>query len=136
MTSMHTPHTYAAVDLGASSGRVMVGRVGPDSLELTEAHRVPNRPVRIPEGLRWDILALYAGVLDGLRAAGPAVDSVGIDSWAVDYGLLDADGALLGKEVLPDHIGDAVYALTAGDLSQTTGLHIPVDSGVAAAFLR
>jgi hypothetical protein len=38
--------------------------------------------------------------------------------------------------VLPDHIGDAVYALTAGDLSQTTGLHIPVDSGVAAAFLR
>ncbi|MFE9835627.1 rhamnulokinase family protein [Streptomyces sp. NPDC005551] len=90
--------TYAAVDLGASSGRVMVGRVGPGSLELTEAHRFPNRPVRVPEGLRWDILALYAGVLDGLRAAGQ-VDSVGIDSWAVDYGLLDADGALLGNPV-------------------------------------
>ena len=53
----------------------MVGRVGPDSLELTEAHRFPNRPVRVPEGLRWDILALYGGVLDGLRAAGgTAVD--------------------------------------------------------------
>ncbi|MEY2244173.1 rhamnulokinase, partial [Streptomyces sp. BF23-18] len=89
---------YAAVDLGASSGRVMVGRVGPDTLALTEAHRFPNRPVRVPEGLRWDILALYAGVLDGLRAAGQ-VDSVGIDSWAVDYGLLDADGALLGNPV-------------------------------------
>ncbi|CAM5286775.1 Rhamnulokinase [Streptomyces griseomycini] len=90
--------SYAAVDLGASSGRVMVGRVGPDSLELTEAHRFPNRPVRVPEGLRWDVLGLYAGVLDGLEAAG-AVDSVGIDSWAVDYGLLDADGALLGNPV-------------------------------------
>ncbi|WP_316740742.1 rhamnulokinase family protein [Streptomyces sp. MK7] len=94
---------YAAVDLGASSGRVMVGRVGPDSLELTESHRFPNRPVRVPEGLRWDVLGLYAGVLDGLRAAG-RVDSVGIDSWAVDYGLLDADGALLGN---PVHYRDA-----------------------------
>lgn len=94
---------YAAVDLGASSGRVMAGRVSTDSLELTEAHRFPNRPVRTPEGLRWDILALYAGVLDGLRAAGP-VDSVGVDSWAVDYGLLDADGALLGN---PVHYRDA-----------------------------
>ncbi|MFJ6730210.1 rhamnulokinase family protein [Streptomyces sp. NPDC091281] len=93
---------YAAVDLGASSGRVMVGRVGPDTLELTEAHRFANRPVRLPEGLRWDVLALYAGVLDGLRAAGP-VASVGVDSWAVDYGLLDAEGALLGN---PAHYRD------------------------------
>ncbi|MEV5879080.1 rhamnulokinase family protein [Streptomyces sp. NPDC052101] len=95
--------SYAAVDLGASSGRVMVGRVGPDSLELSEAHRFPNRPVRLAEGLRWDVLGLYRGVLDGLRAAG-RVDSVGIDSWAVDYGLLDADGALLGN---PVHYRDA-----------------------------
>ncbi|MGW4819126.1 rhamnulokinase [Streptomyces sp. NPDC004227] len=94
---------YAAVDLGASSGRVMVGRVGRDRLELTEAHRFLNRPVRLPEGLRWDVLALYAGVLDGLRAAG-RVDSIGIDGWAVDYGLLDADGALLGN---PVHYRDA-----------------------------
>ncbi|MFB7226921.1 rhamnulokinase family protein [Streptomyces fimicarius] len=90
--------TLAAADLGASSGRVMVGRVGPDTLELTEVHRFPNRPVHLPEGLRWDILGLYRGVLDGLRAAGP-VDSLGIDSWAVDHGLLDADGALLGNPV-------------------------------------
>jgi rhamnulose-1-phosphate aldolase/alcohol dehydrogenase len=53
-----------------------------------------------------------------------------------DLGAFYAKRTLLGKEVLPEHIGDAVYALTAGDLSQTTGLHIPVDSGVAAAFLR
>ncbi|MFJ3419631.1 rhamnulokinase family protein [Streptomyces sp. NPDC086082] len=119
---------YAAVDLGASSGRVMVGRVGPDSLELTEAHRFPNRPVRTPEGLRWDILALYAGVLDGLRAAGPTLDSVGIDSWAVDYGLLDADGALLGnpvhyRDARTEGVAEKVWAtVPAGELYASTGL--------------
>ncbi|MCX4817061.1 rhamnulokinase [Streptomyces sp. NBC_01239] len=119
---------YAAVDLGASSGRVMVGRVGPDSLELTEAHRFPNRPVRTPEGLRWDILALYAGVLAGLRAAGPALDSVGIDSWAVDYGLLDADGALLGnpvhyRDARTEGVAEKVWAtVPASELYASTGL--------------
>lgn len=117
----------AAVDLGASSGRVMVGRVGPDSLELTEAHRFPNRPVRVPEGLRWDVLGLYAGVLDGLRAAG-AVDSVGIDSWAVDYGLLDADGALLGnpvhyRDARTEGVAEKVWArMPAEELYAATGL--------------
>ncbi|WP_394846125.1 rhamnulokinase [Pendulispora brunnea] len=90
--------TFAAVDLGASSGRVMVGSVGPRSLDLTEVHRFANRPVRVGETLHWDILALYKGILDGLRAAGP-VDGIGIDSWAVDYGLLDARGALIGNPV-------------------------------------
>ncbi|MEV6376287.1 rhamnulokinase [Micromonospora musae] len=93
----------AAVDLGASSGRVMVGRVGPDVLDLTEVHRFANEPVRLAGTLHWDILALARGVLDGLRAAGP-VTSVGVDSWAVDYGLLDASGALLGN---PVHYRDA-----------------------------
>jgi len=105
----------------------MVGRVGPDSLELTEAHRFPNRPVRVPEGLRWDILSLYGGVLDGLRAAGQ-VDSVGIDSWAVDYGLLDADGALLGNPVhyrdsRTEGVAEKVWAsVPAEQLYAATGL--------------
>ncbi|WP_078941176.1 rhamnulokinase [Streptomyces cellulosae] len=119
--------SYAAVDLGASSGRVMVGRVGPDSLRLTEAHRFPNGPVRVPEGLRWDILGLYRGVLDGLRAAGQ-VDSVGIDSWAVDYGLLDADGSLLGnpvhyRDARTEGIAEKVWAtVPATELYAATGL--------------
>jgi rhamnulokinase len=119
--------SYAAVDLGASSGRVMVGRVGPDSLELTEAHRFRNRPVRVPEGLRWDVLGLYGGVLEGLRAAGQ-VDSVGIDSWAVDYGLLDADGALLGNPVhyrdsRTEGVAEKVWAtVPAEELYAATGL--------------
>ncbi|MFJ8630491.1 rhamnulokinase family protein [Streptomyces sp. NPDC093568] len=119
--------SYAAVDLGASSGRVMVGRVGPDRLELAEAHRFVNRPVRVPEGLRWDVLGLYAGVLEGLGAAGQ-VDSVGIDSWAVDYGLLDADGALLGNPVhyrdsRTEGVAERVWAtVPADELYAATGL--------------
>jgi rhamnulokinase len=90
--------TVAAVDLGASSGRVMVGRLGRGTIDLVESHRFPNEPVRIGNTLHWDILALHRGVLRGLRAAGE-VTSIGIDSWAVDYGLLDASGALLGNPV-------------------------------------
>ncbi|MFJ8923388.1 rhamnulokinase family protein [Streptomyces sp. NPDC102415] len=103
-TSRHDP-VFAAVDLGATSGRVITGRVGPGELVLTEAHRFANTPVRLPDGLHWDVLALHQGMLDGLRAAarrGP-VTSVGIDTWAVDYGLLDSDGSLLG---LPYHYRD------------------------------
>ncbi|MFI9155785.1 rhamnulokinase family protein [Streptomyces sp. NPDC053367] len=105
----------------------MVGRVGPDSLELTEAHRFVNRPVRVPEGLRWDVLGLYTGVLDGLRAAG-RVDSVGIDGWAVDYGLLDADGALLGNPVhyrdsRTEGVAEKVWAtVPADELYAATGI--------------
>ncbi|WP_165986474.1 rhamnulokinase family protein [Streptomyces sp. YIM 98790] len=99
----------AAVDLGATSGRVMLARVAPGELSLAEVHRFPNRPVRTGTTLHWDILSLHQGVLDGLRAAGRQapggrLDGVGIDSWAVDYGLLDADGALLGN---PVHYRDA-----------------------------
>lgn len=90
---------FAAVDLGASSGRVMVGRAGDGELDLAEVHRFPNRPVRVAGTLHWDILGLYREVLDGLRAAGPEPASVGIDSWAVDYGLLDGQGGLLGNPV-------------------------------------
>ena len=92
----------AAADLGASSGRIMSGTVGAGRLELVEVHRFVNRPVQLGGSLHWDILALYAGVLDGLRAAGRTrgrLDGVGVDGWAVDYGLLDARGALLGNPV-------------------------------------
>ncbi|MFB4314312.1 rhamnulokinase family protein [Actinomadura sp. 21ATH] len=97
--------TFAAVDLGASSGRVITARIGAGALDLTEVRRFPNRPVRVNGTLHWDVLGLYGNVLDGLRAAAPAgLVSVGIDSWAVDYGLLGEDGALLGN---PVHYRDA-----------------------------
>ncbi|OLE28030.1 MAG: rhamnulokinase [Actinobacteria bacterium 13_1_20CM_3_71_11] len=121
---------YAAVDLGASSGRVMVGRVGPDTLELREAYRFANRPVRLPDGLHWDITGLYREVLTGLRQAGEVV-SAGIDSWGVDYGLLDTSGALLG---LPYHYRDSRTTdlrapVPAADLYAATGIqHLPFNT--------
>ncbi|GLY06744.1 MULTISPECIES: rhamnulokinase family protein [Actinoplanes] len=115
-----TASSFAAVDLGASSGRVVVGRFG-DGLTLDVVHRFPNEPVRVGGTLHWDILSLFRGVLDGLRAAGP-VDGIGIDSWAVDYGLIDASGALLGN---PVHYRDARtdgIAERFGDFYEIAGL--------------
>jgi rhamnulokinase len=119
----------AAVDLGASSGRVVVAEVGPDRLELTEVVRFPNGPVRLGGTLHWDVLALYRGILDGLRAAG-AVDAVAIDSWAIDYGLLDRTGALLGNPVhyrdsRTDGVAEQVHAVVpAAELYAATGVQV------------
>lgn len=92
--------TVIAVDIGASSGRVVIGRVGRRDLSLEEVHRFPNEPVALPDGLHWDALALYREVLAGLRLAArkePDVQSVAIDSWAIDYGLLGDGGRLMGN---------------------------------------
>ena len=96
----------AAVDLGASSGRVIVGQVGQDRLSLTEVHRFRNGAVRLPDGLYWDVLGLYTGILTGLRTAArqDRLAGVAIDSWGVDYGLLDGRGVLQGN---PRHYRDA-----------------------------
>ncbi|WP_219416821.1 rhamnulokinase [Pseudonocardia nigra] len=119
----------AAVDLGASSGRVMLADVGPDRLDLTEVARFPNGPVRLGDTLYWDVLALYRAILGGLRAAGQ-VDAVGIDSWAVDHGLLDATGALLGnpvhyRDARTDGVADRLHTtIPAAELYATTGVQV------------
>ncbi len=95
----------AAIDLGATSGRVVVGHVGPDTLEATTVARFANDPVRLGDGLHWDVAGLYAAALRGMREAfrlGPQLASIGVDSWAVDYGLL-REGRLLG---IPFHYRD------------------------------
>jgi rhamnulokinase len=121
----------AAVDLGASSGRVMVGRAGGDRLDLTEVHRFENLPVSYGGTLHWDILALYRGVLEGLRAAGrhsAHLAAVGVDAWGCDFGLLDADGRLLGNPVhyrdrRTDGVLDKVVAeVPAAEIYRTTGV--------------
>jgi rhamnulokinase len=91
---MTSPGWVAAVDLGATSGRVMLGHVGPDQLSVEAVHRFSNDPVRITDGLHWNILELYRNLLIGLRKAvveQPDLAGVGIDSWAVDYGLVSGD---------------------------------------------
>ena len=90
----------AAVDLGASSGRVVIGYGTKRGFSLREVHRFPNQPRVVDGVLRWDARALFAGIRDGLRAAaadgsGVPVDAVSVDGWGVDYGLLDGDGRLI-----------------------------------------
>jgi rhamnulokinase len=94
LASTVTSGWVAAVDLGATSGRVMLGHLGPDELSIQEVNRFPNDPVGTPDGLHWSILELYRNVLVGLRravTAEPDLAGVGIDSWAVDYGLVSGD---------------------------------------------
>ncbi|SDL34770.1 rhamnulokinase [Microbacterium azadirachtae] len=105
MTAPSQVRAFAAVDLGATSGRVMIGRVGTDVLELEQVARFPNGPVRRADGLHWDFEALVEHVVAGLAEAvrrEPAIESIGIDTWAVDYGLL-RDDALLAE---PFHYRD------------------------------
>lgn len=83
----------AAVDLGASSGRVMLSRVGSNDLTLDAVARFPNGPVRLHAGLHWNVEELFGQARAGLRvaevASGPErLRSIGIDAWGVDYGLL------------------------------------------------
>ncbi len=92
----HRSGRFAAVDLGASSGRVMVGEVGPDTLRLEAAARFPNGPVPAEDGLHWDVEGLIEHAVAGLATAyaGGPLTSVGVDSWAVDYGRF-RDGRLV-----------------------------------------
>ncbi|WP_127843440.1 rhamnulokinase [Actinomyces wuliandei] len=103
MTSSQPVHV-AAVDLGASSGRVIVGTLEDGRVHLTETRRFLNGPVPLPtadgQRLYWDVLHLWNEVREGLLAAAHEVgplSAVGIDTWAVDYGLLDHRGALTGQ---------------------------------------
>ena len=100
--------SFLAADLGAESGRVMVGRFDGDRLSLSEAHRFDSRPVRLPDGLHTDVLRIFSEIQHGLAAAaaqGGEVAGIGVDTWGVDFALLDADGLLLGN---PYHYRDAI----------------------------
>jgi rhamnulokinase len=130
--------TVAAVDLGATSGRVIIGRVGPGRLSMRHVARFPNEPVRIADGLHWNILELYRGVLAGLARAEReypgTIASVGIDSWAVDYGLLRR-GRLIGTpyHYRDERSGDGVARVHARvspeELYERTGLqHLPFNT--------
>jgi rhamnulokinase len=92
--------TFLAIDMGAESGRALLGRFDGERVALEEVHRFPNVPVRVTDGLHWDALRLIGCVYRGLsKAARKAeqLESVGIDSWGVDFALLDRDGALVSN---------------------------------------
>ena len=112
---MTGPVHVAAVDLGASGGRVIAARVSGDTVALHEVTRFKNEPVAAGGTLYWDILRLHARAVAGLSAAAESfpLASIGIDSWGVDYGLLDAAGSLIGN---PVHYRDG----------RTNGVSLPV----------
>ena len=100
-------HQYLAIDLGAESGRAMLADLSGHLLKLQEVHRFPNIPVTLPTGLYWNTLGLFQEILQGLRAAARLtgrLESVAIDTWGVDFGLVGADGALIDN---PRHYRDA-----------------------------
>jgi rhamnulokinase len=101
-----SPLRLAAVDLGAESGRVVVGTFDGEHLSLEGVHRFANVPVKLAGTLHWDFLRLFGDVVAGLRraAAGGPVASVAVDTWGLDFGLLDDRGRLVGN---PVHYRDA-----------------------------
>lgn len=128
-----TEVAVAAVDLGASGGRVIAARVSPLSVELHEVSRFPNEPVSAGGTLYWDILRLHGAVVAGLRRGCERfpIASVGIDSWGCDYGLLDTAGVLIGNPVHHrDGRTDQVKPLVpVGDLYAATGIqHLPFNT--------
>jgi rhamnulokinase len=100
-----TDSAFAAVDLGAESGRIVLGRIEGGRASLDVIHRFPNRPVLLPDGLHWDLPELFTEALIGLRGAAERAPlrGVGIDTWGVDYALLDSRRRMLG---LPFHYRD------------------------------
>ncbi|KAA1424716.1 rhamnulokinase [Mumia zhuanghuii] len=121
------PVHVAAVDLGATSGRVVVAEVGPGGVRLDVVHRFANTPVRLTDGLHWDVVGLFREVVDGLRLAvrsTPDVAGVAVDSWAVDYALL-RDGRMVST---PFHYRDSRNA------AAVEAVHAAVDP--AALYAR
>ncbi len=98
---------YLAIDLGAESGRGLLGRFDGGRLSLDEVHRFPNGPVRVFDTLHWDLPRLFDDVKVALRKVGSmstALDGVGVDTWGVDFGLVGRGDTLLGN---PVHYRDA-----------------------------
>lgn len=123
---------YLAVDLGAESGRVMAGIYEGGRLILEEMARFPTGGTRLPSGLHWDIVRIFSDIRRGISKArehfGGDVVSVAVDTWGVDYALLDANGSLLGlpwmyRDSRTDGMMEAVSAVVPpAELYRRTGI--------------
>lgn len=124
---------YLAADFGGGSGRVIAGWLDGGRLVMEEVHRFPNRQVRLGKHVYWDFPALFADMKEGLKKAaakGYNVESIGVDTWGVDFGLIDRDGNLLGNPVcyrdartagVPEKIAKV---LNPSDHYATTGIQV------------
>lgn len=124
---------YLAADFGGGSGRLIAGWFEDERLCIEEVHRFGNRQVRLGDRLYWDFPALFEDLKDGLKRAaakGYDVESIGIDTWGVDFGLIDRDGCLLGNPVCyrdsrTKGVLDEVFkTLDATEHYATTGIQV------------
>ena len=116
--------SFAAVDLGAASGRVILGSLNKRKLQLQEIHRFSNAGVLVGNSLHWDVLRLWSEIKIGLYQAGAqsknGLRSIGLDTWGVDFGLLDSNDNLIGnpfhyRDSRTDGMMDAVFEKTPRD---------------------
>ena len=120
---------FLAFDLGAESGRAIVGRLRADVLDIREIHRFSNEPVRQNGSLQWDILRLWLEMRRALeRAEGTPVDSLGVDTWGCDFALIGEHGSLIQnpyhyRDVRTDGVMDAVFKrVPADEIYAITGI--------------
>jgi rhamnulokinase len=128
----------AAVDLGAESGRVVAGRFDGDRIELEVAHRFPNQPVRLPDGLHWNAPGLLTEILHGLGHAATTapLHGIGVDGWGCDYALLDGAGRMLGlpfhyrdERTTPEAVSRAHARVGRSELYRRTGIQtMPINT--------
>jgi rhamnulokinase len=129
---MTNTHNYLAIDLGAESGRTIVGSLDDDHLALAETYRFANGPVRLPDGLHWDVLHLWSEIKTGIGISSAKLnkklDSIGLDTWGVDFALLDKHGALLSNpfhyrdERTDGMLDEAFSRMSAADIFTNTGI--------------
>src|ERR687895_1348535 len=137
---------YVAVDLGAESGRLVTGSLtDAGELAMREVHRWPNRPGRVGDRLHWDVAYLWEEIKRGLVEASSSgrVASIGVDSWGVDYVLLDADGRLLENPVhyrdkrTEFGVAELDRRISRAGLYRATGIqHMPINTSVQLAAAR
>ncbi len=103
---MHNP-AFLAFDLGAESGRALIGILAENKIEVNEIYRFPNMPVKIGDSVFWDVLRIWSEVKNAASLASSKLngnlESIGVDTWGVDFALLDSNGELLGN---PHHYRD------------------------------
>ena len=124
---------FIGFDLGAESGRCIVATLRDGLLTLDEVHRFTTHNVRYGGGFHWDVLAIVEEIVEGLakagKAFGPRFDGIGVDTWGVDYVIVDADGRVLGY---PYHYRDS---RTDGMMAKAFGI-VPKKELYAAAGIQ
>jgi rhamnulokinase len=121
---------YLALDLGAESGRAIGGAISADKLSLLEIHRFVNQPIRKPSGLHWDVANLWNEIKKSIKLSAQKMpmESIGLDTWGVDFALLDKDGVLLGdpyhyRDIRTDGMLEAAFAhISREEIFAQTGI--------------